>query len=311
MADHRSGGVYLWGSAGRGKTALSSLYFDAIPTSAKRRFHFHEFLAAIDAFIASTRGSIDDALDELVGGVVAIMFDEFHVHDVADAIYLTAMLRRLVGNGTLLIATSNYAPSELLPNPLMHQRFQPAIEMIERGLQVIRIGGGTDYRLVRDQHGDMMSHGFASGTWSSVLPDACVQMSAEHIDLNGQTVAIQRNGVSVAIAFAELCERPLGAGQYLALARRFRAITVVDVPNLAEGERDPLRRLCSVIDICCDRDVAVHIVSPGYPRDILHALEPPPDVARALSRLSMLRFTPALDHAPSPRGDVIGRRPGR
>ena len=59
-------GFYLWGDPGRGKTALSSLYFNAIPTASKRRFHFHEFFAEIDHLIASARGTVDDALDELL-----------------------------------------------------------------------------------------------------------------------------------------------------------------------------------------------------------------------------------------------------
>lgn len=290
MADGAGrGGVYLWGDTGRGKTAMSTLYFDAIPTQAKRRFHFHEFFTAVDAFIASTRKPVDDAVEAIIGNAAAIMFDEFHVHDVADAIYLTATLRHIVRSRTLMVATSNYPPAELLPNPVMHHRFRPAIDLIERELQVIWIGDGHDYRTRGDRLGDAASQGFAAGTWSSSVSGRIARMAPGSIDLKGQSVAVRSADVSVAATFAQLCERPLGARQYLALTERFGDITLLDIPELAGVEQDPLRRFGNLIDICCDRDIELHVVSSGQPSDILRARQPPPDVTRTVSRLSMLR----------------------
>ena len=292
MARNVGNGFYLWGDPGRGKTALSSLYFNAIPTTSKRRFHFYEFFAAIDELIASTRGAVDDALDELLGGSTAIMFDEFHVHDVADAIYLTATLRRIARDGTLFIATSNYAPQKLLPNPLLHHRFHQAIDIVEREFSVIWIGEGDDYRRLDGAS----RQGFASGTWSPSESEQVTRMLPTQIDMNGQSVEVLHNATSAAVTFAELCERPLGMREYLAMTERFREITLRDVPDLACTDREPLRRLGNLVDICCDRDVVLHVVSRGTPHDILRAQPLPPDAARTLSRLSMLRPTATTPH---------------
>ncbi len=292
MALNVGNGFYLWGDPGRGKTALSSLYFNAIPTASKRRFHFHEFFAEIDHLIASARGTVDDAIDELISGVSAIMFDEFHVHDVADAIYLTATLRRIARDGTLFIATSNYPPQQLLPNPLMHDRFQQAIDLIEREYSVIWIGEGDDYRRCNGP----IRHGFASGTWSSTESEQITRMLPTQIDMNGGSVEVLHNATAAAVTFAELCERPLGMREYLALTERFREITLRDVPDLALVDREPLQRLGNLVDICCDRDIVLNIVSQGTPRDILRAKRSPPDAARTISRLSMLRPTANTTH---------------
>ena len=121
-------------------------------------------------------------------------------------------------------------------------------------------------------------------------------MLPERIDMNGQSVEVLHNAIAAAVTFAELCERPLGTREYLALTERFREITLRDVPDLAHADREPLRRLGSLVDICCDRDVVLHIVSWGTPRDILRAQPSPPDAARTFSRLSMLRPTVNSTH---------------
>ncbi|MGD9430819.1 cell division protein ZapE [Arthrobacter russicus] len=113
-------GFYLWGAVGRGKSMLSDLYYDAVPTARKRRFHFHSFFRELQTEIAATRQPVENSISRILGSARVVLFDEFHVHDVADAVYLTKTLDALMQQGVLVLATSNYAPDELMPNPLFH-----------------------------------------------------------------------------------------------------------------------------------------------------------------------------------------------
>lgn len=141
--------LYLYGSVGRGKSWLLDGFFQAVPVEAKRRLHFHDFFARLHQGMHRHR-ALDDALgatlDELVGGCQVLCFDEFHVHDIGDAMLLTRLFNALFARGVFLLVTSNYAPEGLLPNPLYHERFLPVIRLINGRMQVLEVGGDTDFR---------------------------------------------------------------------------------------------------------------------------------------------------------------------
>ncbi|WP_228821485.1 cell division protein ZapE [Nocardia cyriacigeorgica] len=147
-------GVYLHGRPGRGKTMVMDRFFASVGSKRKRRFHFHTFFASLHAE-NHARGSIDKAIDTLLGNAQLVCFDEFHVHDIGDAMLIARMLDALFARRLTLVVTSNYAPAELLPNPLFHDHFLPTIERIVAELDVVSLDGPLDYRTV--------AHGRATG----------------------------------------------------------------------------------------------------------------------------------------------------
>jgi cell division protein ZapE len=285
-------GWYLWGPVGRGKTHLAQLLFDTLPTDRRVRFHFHDFFRDLHAEITRTRQPVREAITRTLRSARAVMFDEFHVHDVADASFLTSTLRVLEENGTLLIATSNYAPEALLPNPLFHEHALPAIALLTRGLRIVEVPAGPDHR--EDLHRDLREerhaqphsglHGgehappvpsFSSGSWRVIDPE--------------EPAAASGSFPPDTFTFHELCERPVGPHQYLALAERLAAVRVVEVPDLARAGRDPLQRFATLVDVLHDRQVPLHVTSSAAPDRMLSAAEPPLDAARTVSRLRSLR----------------------
>ena len=75
-----------------------------------------------------------------------LCFDEFHVHDIADAFLMGRFLDTAISQGTRIVLTSNYAPDALLPDPEFHERFLPTIAQINRRFTVIHFDGARDYR---------------------------------------------------------------------------------------------------------------------------------------------------------------------
>jgi cell division protein ZapE len=222
-------GVYLWGPVGRGKTWLLDSYFAAADTSAKKRVHFHSFFRDLHAAYFRHGFSIDAAIDDVLstGSTPAALlcFDEFHVHDIGDARLITRMLDALFARGVVLVVTSNYAPDELLPNPLFHPAFVPTIEKLKQCLDIVRVDGPVDYRA-----SGASGSRFASGTWT-VEP------------------------VSGGRTFAELCCAARSTGDYLEMVQNAPQLTITDIPALASVDDFAAQRFANLVDVLYDRDV--------------------------------------------------------
>src|SRR5262245_28991965 len=150
-------GLYIHGEVGRGKTMLMDLFFEASPVRRKRRVHFHEFMADVHEHVRQfrerqkTNGNGDDPI-QLTAAALAeeswlLCFDEFHVTDIADAMILGRLFKRMFELGVVVVATSNVEPDELYKDGLNRALFLPFIAMIEQHMTVTRLDSRTDFRL--------------------------------------------------------------------------------------------------------------------------------------------------------------------
>lgn len=287
-------GVYLWGPPGRGKTWLLDTYFDALPTDRKVRLHFHEFFRELHSSLVRSRYHLAAGLDALLGPTDVICFDEFHVHDVGDARFLERLLPALLARGTTIVATSNYPPDGLLPNPLFHHTFVPTIMLMKRAMTVVSVDGATDYRSTR--RGSEV--GFGSGAW--VVPGTPEQVRSlgltrpgprEHRTLEpaGHPVnALRADSECLWFGFDDLCRTGTAPADYIELAGRHRSWVVSDVPDLAHVEPDAVQRFVNLVDVLYDRDIEVIFLA-RTDLELLSVENGPTDAARLVSRLRQLQ----------------------
>ena len=143
-------GLYLWGGVGRGKTWLMDMFFHSLPFPEARRRHFHRFMHDVHEQLKefqNRESPLDLVAADIARDTRVLCFDEFFVTDIADAMILAGLFEGLFKRGVTLVATSNVPPKDLYKDGLQRQRFLPAIDLIERHVEVVNVDGATDYRL--------------------------------------------------------------------------------------------------------------------------------------------------------------------
>jgi cell division protein ZapE len=262
-------GLYVHGGVGRGKTMLMDLFFDTVPVRRKRRVHFNAFMAdAHDRIqkhrLARKNGETkeDDPIPPVAKALAeeawVLCFDEFSVTDIADAMILSRLFQALFANGVVLVATSNVAPDDLYRDGLNRQLFLPFVSLLKRHTQVMTLDSPTDYRMEKLNRMPVYLTPLSAETdrqmdtaWQAVTRGA--PTAPEALTIKGRQVEVPlASGDAARFSFADLCDAPLGARDYLAIAARYSTVFIDRIPVLDQTRRNPAKRFILLIDTLYD-----------------------------------------------------------
>ena len=294
-------GLYIHGEVGRGKTMLMDLFFQQSPVTHKRRAHFHEFMADVHERIFGFRQNIkrgeiaDGDVIALTAGSIfdeawLLCFDEFHVTDIADAMILGRLFAKLFELGTVVVATSNVAPDDLYKGGLNRALFLPFIAQISAHMDVLRLDARTDFRLEKLAGvkmwlvpADRAADAALDKAWSRMTGNA--PCKAREISIKGRILQVPCSAHGVArFSFADLCEKPLAASDYLRLAHDYHTLLVDRIPVMDYAERNAARRFITLIDTLNDNAVKLMASAAVDPLSLYVANEG--DEANAFKRTS-------------------------
>ncbi len=262
-------GLYLFGDVGTGKSMLMDLFFATSAIRAKRRVHFHAFMRDVHLAIHRWRqkksAKESDPIPPLAKAIAQeswlLCFDELQVSDIADAMILGRLFEALLQDGVVMVITSNRPPEDLYKDGLQRERFLPFIALIRDRLDVLEVNGGTDYRLGRGR-GMEVYHTPLDEDADEALARCFDRLTggnpveAETIDVQGRQWTVPRASDGVAwFTFDQLCRTHLGAADYLALAGRYRAIILSDIPRLSPENQDAAKRFVTLIDTLYENKV--------------------------------------------------------
>jgi cell division protein ZapE len=292
-------GIHLWGGVGRGKTWMMDLFCQSLPFPERRRRHFHRFMHDVHAELKTLQqqeSPLEIVAERIAQDARVLCFDELFVSDIADAMILGGLFAALFERGVTLVATSNVQPRDLYKNGLQRQRFLPTIDLLERHLDVVAVGGNTDYRLRRLTQAGTYLPNSAPDTLQRLkelfaeLADhdagSDVTSAINSIEIEGRRIpVVAESGGVVWFDFMALCSGPRSQEDYIEIARDYQSVIVSDVPVLDPLHEDEARRFIALVDELYDRNVNLIVSAAASPTELYRGERVAFQFERTASRL--------------------------
>lgn len=296
----RNRGLYIYGTVGRGKTMLMDMFFESIHGVSKRRIHFHAFMLDVHSRLHAARqeNRQDNKKDDAVMRVAAdlakeaklLCFDEFQVHNIADAMILSRFFRELFRKGVVIVATSNTAPDNLYAGGLQRDLFLPFIDLIKKRLTVLLLDDGRDYR--QDRIKGMPVYLSPLGKSAS---DGLTQIFAKLTDdeqsssititvEQGRELFVAKAAHGVAwFTFDELCRDAKGTPDFIAITKHFHTVILEGVPHLTDADKNSTLRFIHLVDVLYDNKIRLAL---SAERPLEHLLDPASSLNSQFERTS-------------------------
>ncbi|MGZ4981351.1 MAG: cell division protein ZapE [Methylobacter sp.] len=289
--------LYIFGNVGRGKSMLMDLFYEACPIRQKRRVHFHAFMLEVHAFIHQWRRQHNtDAISALAKHIreseLLLCFDEFHVSDIADAMILVRLFRRLFESGIVVVITSNCHPNELYHDGLQRELFLPFVGLLQEKAKVIELVADQDYRLshlhalkttyyhpLGQQAAEFIRQSYNELT--NYAP-----MKPGTLEVLGRKVVLSAVHGNIALtSFDELCMHALGPADYLEIGNRFDIVILADIPKLTTEKCNEAKRFVTLIDALYEHKVKLICTAEVPAQELYTSGEGSFEFERTVSRL--------------------------
>ena len=264
-------GFYLHGGVGVGKTMILDFFYDLI-SKKKLRLHFNEFMLNFHDFVHENKNQGDENIinifvRDLKSKVSLIYFDEFQVTNIVDAMILGKLFNQIFSANIKIIITSNIMISALYKDGLQRDQFKPFIEIMKKKTIEHELVIEDDYRKSKENKNDRyffplnQESNFKMNKFFRIISKDRKKTTLS-LNIKGREFLIKEfyDGV-VRFTFEELCEKNLGAEDYLEIIRVSKFIVINQIPKFNDINSNQQHRFITLIDIIYDKKIPIAVTA--------------------------------------------------
>ncbi len=288
-------GFYLHGGVGVGKTMILDFFYDLI-LEKKLRLHFNEFMLNFHNFVHENKKKedenvIDLFVKDLKSKTLLIYFDEFQVTNIVDAMILGKLFDKIFNENIKIILTSNTQISELYKDGLQRDQFKPFIEIMKKKTIEHELIIEDDYRKSKENQNDRyffplnQESNFKMNKFFRIISKN-KKKTTRSLDIKGREFLIKEfyEGV-VRFTFDELCDKNLGAEDYLEIAKVSKFMVIDKIPEFNDINSNQQHRFITLIDIVYDKKIPIALTSEKSLEELTSSKSLKEPFKRTISRL--------------------------
>ncbi len=253
---------YLHGNVGVGKTMILNFVYNTVKID-KTKSHFNEFMIKFHNFRHKNKEekSILKFVKELKKKYKLIYLDEFQVTNIVDAMILGKLFEMIFIEKIKVIISTNTKLSELYMDGLQREQFLPFINIIKKNSVQKELFLDNDYRTQMSDKNQNIFYPINEKTLFNInkhfrILTKNLQKKEKIIVTKDRRFKIKNFYDGVArFNFKELCDKHLGAEDYLNLANICNHIFIEEIPSFNEYNSNQQLRFITLIDILYDKKI--------------------------------------------------------
>ena len=264
-------GFYLQGDVGVGKTMILNFFYENLKFS-KQRLHFNEFMISFHDFVFKNKGNnheniIDKFVNKLSKKYQLIYFDEFQVTNIADAMILGNLFKKIFDKNIKILFSSNIKINDLYKDGLQRDQFLPFIKIIKNKCYQKNLIIEEDYRKSQNKRNERFFYPLNEKTNFKV--NKYFRKITKNLTLNEKVLTIKGRKFIIknyfdGIArfnFKDLCAKNIGAEDYIKIAEKCDLIIIENIPNFNNVNSNQQQRFITLIDIIYEKSIPLMITS--------------------------------------------------
>ena len=253
---------YLYGNVGVGKTMLLNFVYDRLEMK-KQRQHFNEFMISFHDFRHEKKddSTIKTFVKKIKEKYDLIYLDEFQVTNIVDAMILGKLFEIIFEEKIKIIITTNTKLNDLYKDGLQREQFLPFIKIIENFSIQKELLIENDYRTKNDEKfkeifsplnektSFKINQRFREFTRNKVKEKKIVKTKGRDFVIENFYSGVAR------FKFKDLCDKNLGAEDYINIADNCNHIFIEEIPKFNDENSNQQLRFITLIDIFYEKKI--------------------------------------------------------